>query len=114
MTHCITLSVSDNILQSLVLQQTKPAEMDRPGEAFEETAGQVWPGAHGLLWGGVLCADRLPASAGDHTVSSRNSESSAWETGVPIKNYLILIICQKFSMTGNWHLQIKKEILGKS
>lgn len=50
----------------MVLQQAEPAAMDRSGEAPEEAAGQVRPGAHRLLRSGLLRALRRPAAAGDH------------------------------------------------
>lgn len=50
----------------MVLQQAEPAALDRSGEAPEEAAGQVWPGAHRLLRRGLLRAHRRPTAAGDH------------------------------------------------
>lgn len=66
--HEYFLPSVDNILQSVVLQQAEPAEMDRPGEAAEEAAGQVRPGTHRLLRSGVLHPQCRSAATGDHKV----------------------------------------------
>ncbi len=61
----------DNVFQPLVLQQTKPAEMDWFGEAAEETAGQVRAGADRLLWGGALRVVCYPVTTRDNQVKMR-------------------------------------------
>lgn len=62
------ISLLDNILQPVVLQQAEPAEMDRLGEATEKTAGQVRAGTHRLLWSRVLHTQCHPTATGDHKV----------------------------------------------
>lgn len=42
--------------------------MDRPGEAAEKAAGQVWTGAHCVLRSRVLCSQCHPTAARDHKV----------------------------------------------
>lgn len=59
---------TDNVFQSLVLQQTKPAAVDWFRKASEETAWQVWTGTHCLLWSHILCADSFPATTRDNQV----------------------------------------------
>lgn len=42
--------------------------MDRPGEAAEKAAGQVWTGTHRVFRSRVLHSQRRPTAARDHKV----------------------------------------------
>lgn len=90
----------------MVLQQTKPAEMDWFGETAEETAWQVRTGADRLLWGGVLRVDRHPVTTRDNQVKDKSMTENDHISAVTT---LLLTSC--FSRRYQYYLQLKKDVL---
>lgn len=91
----------DNIFQPLVLQQTKPAEMDWFGEATEETAWQVRAGADRLLWGGVLRVVCYPVTTRDNQVKDENMFKMI--TAVLLEHlYSLPVFCTDISIICSW------------
>lgn len=64
--------LSDNVFQSVVLQQAESAQMGRFGQASEKAAGQICLGTNSVFWSSVLCAYCFSTSAGDYQVSFIN------------------------------------------
>lgn len=52
--------------------------MDRLGESVKETVGQIWAGAHSLLWSFVLHTQCYPTATGDHKVKFRKPPQLPW------------------------------------
>lgn len=74
--------LSDNVFQSVVLQQAESAQMGRFGQTSEKAAGQICLGTNSVFWSSVLCAYCFSTSAGDYQVNFINlsiiSLSASW------------------------------------
>lgn len=96
---------SDNVFQPVVLQQTKPAEMDWFREAAEETAGQVWTGVHRLLWSGFLCLVCYPVTTRDNQVNDQYPFT-------PNPSAVLCLLIHLFlPHRYQYYLQLKKDVL---